>query len=92
MMEIRTLRFFAIALLTIAHSISLHSVLGHFVDSQSGSLLPIRVGETGWWWVGFPLGPNFVWALGSIAFLKFLVAIWSIVPTVQISIDEVVKS
>lgn len=92
MMEIRTLRFFAIALLTIAHSISLHSVLGHFVDSQSGSLLPIRVGETGWWWVGFPLGPNFVWALGSIAFLKFLTAIWSIVPTVQISIAEVVKS
>jgi hypothetical protein len=83
-MEIRELRKIGIVLLGIAHSISLHTVLDTFVDGQSFSFLPIDVGTTGWWWVGLPIGPNFVWLLGSISFVYFLRKLWSFVPYVEL--------
>ena len=83
-LEIREFRLVAISILGVAHSVSLHTVLDVFVDGQSFSFLPITVGDTGWWWVGLPIGPNFVWLLGSLSFIQFLRKIWSLVPYVEL--------
>ncbi len=82
-MEVREFRLTAITFLGLAHAISLYTVLDVFVDGQSFSLLPISVGDTGWWWVGLPVGPNFIWLLGSFSFVQFLRKIWSLVPYVE---------
>jgi len=84
LMEIRSLRFLAISLLTIIHTLALHAVIETFVDGQSYSLEPIHVGSAGWWWSGLPIGPNFVVLLGSITFFWFLTFAWSTVATVQV--------
>jgi hypothetical protein len=88
MMEILRLRILVITLLSTTHAIALHSVIETYVDGQSYAFLPINVGETGWWWIGLPFGPNFVVILGSICFFKFLSLIWSTVPTVQIEVTK----
>ena len=86
LMEIRRLRIFAIVLLSITHTIALHSVVETYVDGQSYAFLPISVGESGWWWIGLPFGPNFIVLVGALCFAKFLTLIWTTVPTVQISV------
>ena len=86
-LEIREFRLVSISILGVAHSISLHTVLDVFVDGQSFSFLPVNVGDTGWWWVGLPIGPNFVWLLGSLSFIQFLRKIWSLVPYVELSVE-----
>jgi hypothetical protein len=86
-LEIREFRLVTISILGLAHSISLHTVLDVFVDGQSFSFLPLTVGDTGWWWVGLPIGPNFVWLLGSLSFIQFLRKIWSLVPYVDLSLE-----
>ena len=88
LMEIRRLRILVVTLLSITHAIALHSVVETYVDGQSYAFLPITVGETGWWWIGLPLGPNFIVLLGSLCFAKFLTLLWSTVPTVQIAVIE----
>jgi hypothetical protein len=88
LMELRRLRILVITLLSITHTIALHSVVETYVDGQSYAFLPITVGETGWWWIGLPLGPNFIVLLGSLCFAKFLTLLWSTVPTVQIEVVE----
>jgi hypothetical protein len=87
-MEIRRLRVFVIVLLSVTHTIALHSVTETYVDGQSYAFLPISVGETGWWWIGLPFGPNFIVLMGAISFAKFLTLIWATVPTVQISVSD----
>jgi hypothetical protein len=84
-MEIRRLRTLAIVLLSVTHAIALHSVVETYVDGQSFALLPISVGESDWWWIGLPFGPNFIVFVGAISFVKFLTIIWSTISTVQIS-------
>ena len=84
LMEIRRLRVIVIVLLTMIHFLALNSVVESFVDGQAHSVEPIHIGSTGWWWSGFPIGPNFVVVLGSIAFFWFLTFAWSTVPTVQV--------
>jgi hypothetical protein len=86
-LEIREFRLVTISIMGLAHSISLHTVLDVFVDGQSFSFLPVTVGDTGWWWVGLPIGPNFVWLLGSLSFIQFLRKIWSLVPYVDLSLE-----
>jgi hypothetical protein len=86
LMEIRRLRILAIVLLSVTHAIALHSVVETYVDGQSFAFLPISVGESGWWWIGLPFGPNFIVLVGTLSFAKFLTEIWSTVPTVQISV------
>jgi hypothetical protein len=88
LMEIRRLRVFVIVLLSVTHTIALHSVTETYVDGQSYAFLPISVGETGWWWIGLPFGPNFIVLMGAISFAKFLTLIWATVPTVQISVSD----
>ena len=90
-LEIREFRLVTISILGLAHSISLHTVLDVFVDGQSFSFLPVTVGDTGWWWVGLPIGPNFVWLLGSLSFIQFLRKIWSLVPYVEPSLQAPVE-
>ena len=85
LMEIRRLRTLAIVLLSVTHAIALHSVVETYVDGQSFALLPISVGESDWWWIGLPFGPNFIVFVGAISFVKFLTIIWSTISTVQIS-------
>ena len=88
LMEIRRLRIFAIVLLSLTHAIALHSVIETYVDGQSYAFLPISVGESDWWWIGLPFGPNFIVLVGALSFTKFLTLIWSTVPTVQISVND----
>ena len=90
LMEIRRLRAFVIVLLSVTHAIALHSVVETYVDGQSYAFLPISVGETGWWWIGLPFGPNFIVLIGALCFAKFLTLIWATVPTVQISVIDLV--
>jgi hypothetical protein len=91
LIEIRRLRILAITLLSITHTIALHSVIETYVDGQSYAFLPISVGESGWWWIGLPFGPNFIVLIGAVSFAKFLTLIWSTVPTVQISVINTVE-
>jgi hypothetical protein len=91
LMEIRRLRILAITLLSITHTIALHSVVETYVDGQSYAFLPISVGESGWWWIGLPFGPNFIVLIGAVSFAKFLTLIWTTVPTVQISVINSVE-
>jgi hypothetical protein len=86
LMEIRRLRILAIVLLSVTHAIALHSVVETYVDGQSFAFLPISVGESGWWWIGLPFGPNFIVLVGTLSFAKFLTLIWSTISTVQISV------
>jgi hypothetical protein len=88
MMQIRKLRILVITLISIIHTIALHSIIETYVDGQSYAFLPISVNETSWWWIGLPFGPNFVVVLGSICFAKFLSTIWSIVPTVELEVKN----
>ena len=87
LMEIRSLRTISIGLLSFIHFIALHSVVETYTDKQSFALLPIHVGESGWWWIGLPFGPNFVVIVGSICFVKFLFLTWSTVP-INTTINE----
>jgi hypothetical protein len=41
--------------------------------------------------VGLPIGPNFVWLLGSLSFIQFLRKIWSLVPYVEPSLQAPVE-
>ena len=75
LMEIRRLRILATVLLSVTHAISLHSVVETYVDGQSFAFLPISVGESGWWWIGLPFGPNFIVLVGTLSFAKFLTII-----------------
>ena len=88
LMQIRSLRVLVITLLSVTHAVALHSVVETYVDGQSYAFLPISVGESGWWWIGLPFGPNFIVLIGALSFAKFLTLIWSTVPTVQISLND----
>jgi hypothetical protein len=79
LMEIKPLRNFTIAALSAIHALSLHAIIETNVDGQSFSIEPIWVGADGWWWVGLPLGPNFIIIFGSFGFTWFLMKAWSII-------------
>jgi hypothetical protein len=91
LMEIRSLRVLVVTLLSTTHAVALHSVVETYVDGQSYAFLPISVGESGWWWIGLPFGPNFIVLVGALSFAKFLTLIWATVPTVQISVIKSVE-
>jgi hypothetical protein len=93
MMEIRNLRFVVIALLSAANSISIRTLLDRSIngDFYEFSMLPLKLDQADWWWVGIPFGPNFIWALASIAFFRFLSLVWSTVSTIQPTSIELIK-
>jgi hypothetical protein len=93
MMEIRNLRFVVIALLSVINSISIRTLLDRSINGElyQFSILPLKLDQADWWWVGIPFGPNFIWAVASIAFFRFLSLVWSTVSLVQPNYNEFVK-
>ena len=93
MMEVPNLRIFVVFLLSVANSVSIRTLLDRSINGEiyEFSIRPLQVDQADWWWIGLPFGPNFVWALASIAFLKFLTLVWSSVPTVQVNSIEFAK-
>ena len=93
MMEVRNLRFIVIAFLSAANSISIRTLLDRSISGELGaldafSILPIQLDQADWWWVGIPFGPNFIWALATISFFRFLTLVWSTIPSVQPTYNE----
>ena len=93
MMEIRNLRFVVIALLSVVNSISIRTLLDRSINGEfyEFSMLPLKLDQADWWWVGIPFGPNFIWAVASIAFFRFLSLVWSTVSMVPPNYSELVK-
>ncbi len=55
-----------LALVTIAHSVALHSTIRRYVTGVGNLSLDLDAGRE-WWW-DIPITPNMVWLLGSVAF------------------------
>ena len=77
-----------ISSLSVIHALSLYAVTETNVDGQSLSLEPIHLDSNGWWWTGFPIGPNFIVVIGTISFVWFLVHALSMVDTFDVVILE----
>ena len=88
LIEIRRLRTVLISSLSVIHALSLYAVTETNVDGQSLSLEPIHLDSNGWWWTGFPIGPNFIVVIGTISFVWFLVHALSMVDTFDVVILE----
>jgi hypothetical protein len=93
LMEIRNLRIAVIALLSVANSISIRTLLDRSINGEiyEFSILPLKLDQADWWWVGIPFGPNFIWALASVSFFRFLSLVWSTVSMVKPNYNELVK-
>ena len=91
-MQIKNIRRVAVVLLTVVHALSLHALIETNVDGQSHAVETIHVGSDAWWWVGLPVGPNFVVLIGSITFFWFLTFAWSTVATVQVGVVSTNKA
>ena len=55
-----------LALMSIAHSVALHSTIRRYVTGVGNLSLDLDAGRE-WWW-DIPITPNMVWLLGSVAF------------------------
>jgi hypothetical protein len=90
MMEVRNLRFIVIGFMSAANSISIRTLLDRSISGELNefSILPLQLDQADWWWVGIPFGPNFIWALATIAFFRFLTLVWSTIPNVQPTYSE----
>lgn len=63
--------------LTVANAQALHTNLRRYVTGTDVISLNLDAGAE-WWWEGLPVGPNVVWALGSVAFaLALLLLTWT---------------
>jgi hypothetical protein len=70
------LQMFAIfGALAIANFVSLHVNLRRYLTGADQQGLNLDEG-TEWWWTGFPVGPNAIWAIGSLAFAGLLWILW----------------
>lgn len=62
----------AIVLLASANTVALYVNLRRYITGLDVQQLNLESnGE--WWWSGFPLGPTFVWLVGSVAFTAAVV-------------------
>jgi len=86
LIEIRRLRTILISMLSVIHALSLYAVTETNVDGQSHSLELIHLDSNGWWWTGFPIGPNFLVVIGSISFVWFLVHTLSMVNSLDVDV------
>jgi hypothetical protein len=91
LIEIRRLRTILILMLSVIHALSLYAVTETNVDGQSHSLEPIHLDSNGWWWTGFPIGPNFLVIIGTISFVWFLVHTLSMVDSLEVGVLETSK-
>ncbi len=86
LIEIRRLRTILISMLSVIHALSLYAVTETNVDGQSLALLPIHLDSNGWWWTGFPIGPNFLVIIGTVSFMWFLVHTLSMVDSLEVDV------
>ena len=91
LIEIRRLRTVLISSLSVIHALSLYAVTETNVDGQSLSLEPIHLDSNGWWWTGFPIGPNFLVIIGTISFVWFLIHTLSMVDSLEVGVLEISK-
>jgi hypothetical protein len=80
-----------LALMSIAHSVALHSTIRRYVTGVGNLSIDLDAGRE-WWW-DIPITPNVVWLLGSVAFgvLAALLG-WTIRRGAQCSLDEPLPS
>jgi hypothetical protein len=64
-----------LALLAIANLIALQVDIRRYVTGIGQQGVNLDAG-TDWWWTGFPVGPNWVWIVGTLAFTALLVVLW----------------
>jgi len=57
----------AIVLLSAANSVALYTNLRRYVTGFDVEQLSLNAGAE-WWWQSFPVGPDAVWLIGSLAF------------------------
>jgi hypothetical protein len=55
-----------LALMSVAHSVALHSSIRRYVTGVGNLSIDLDAGRE-WWW-DIPITPNMVWVLGSVAF------------------------
>jgi len=75
--DVRHFRIGAISALSITHAIALYANMDRFISFGLGSTGYFNgLNQTGGWWWDTSISPYFVWALGSLSFLLFMVTIW----------------
>lgn len=67
--------FAVLGALAIANFVSLQVNIRRYVTGDDQQGLSLDAGAE-WWWTGFPVGPNVVWIVGSLAFAGLLVVLW----------------
>ncbi len=75
--DVRHFRIGAISALSITHAIALYANMDRFISFGLGSAGYFNgLNQAGGWWWDTSISPYFVWALGSLSFLLFMVTIW----------------
>jgi hypothetical protein len=77
----RELRFTRIQTFTIlgalglANLVALQVNIRRYVTGSDQQGINLDAGAE-WWWTGFPVGPTWIWIVGTIAFAGLLAALW----------------
>lgn len=69
--NIRGSIFVLLSLIGFAHSIALWTLLRRYTSGLDAGELDLNIARE-WWWGGLPFSPNFVWLIGTTAFVAFL--------------------
>lgn len=87
-MFIRILGIAGILLLAAANALSLHRNIKRYVTGVDVSGWNLDASAE-WWW-NIPVSPMFTWAIGSVAFFGFLVALYLLSPmrSIGVSFDK----
>jgi hypothetical protein len=72
-------KIFIVLLISISHALSLYSKFewGIRNDTQNSTYTNLSL-NGGWWW-NSPIGPNFVYMIGALAFPIWLLVSWSMI-------------
>ena len=72
-------RFGAIAAIAITHSLALYSNMDRFITFGLGTTGTFKgFNQTGRWWWNTSVSPYLVWAIGTTAFVLFLITAWNL--------------
>jgi hypothetical protein len=64
-----------LGLLAVANLIALQVDIRRYITGIGEQGFNLDAGAK-WWWSGFPVGPNWVWIVGTLAFTGLLVVLW----------------
>ena len=85
--DVKHFRIGALVALTITHSIALYSNLDRFISFGLGSTGYFKgLSQVGGWWWDTSISPYFVWALGSLSFLLFMI---TTLQFCRLNVDEI---